>query len=154
MGDKVSVDEAMILVRKVADEVGLTVDQTSGFWKIAGPNRHLIYIQKSKKLGTINTTLPLPPGEPGTRGLQKPNGSVTCHIEPELVHLERFLRMLSDGAVDKFEVRHPKPFAATKAPEPRRPKAVRHASRSAVSAGACTATAAARGRSRPCAARS
>ena len=124
MGDKITVDEAMLLVRKIADEVGLTVDQTSGFWKIVGPNSHLIYIQKSKKLGTINTTLPLPAGEPGTKGLQKPNGSITCHIEPELVHLERFLRMLADKEVGKFEVRHPKPFAATKAPEPRRPKAV------------------------------
>ncbi len=113
----------MKLVTKVSEEIGLLNTETSGFFKISGSSKHLIYIQKSRKLGLINTTLPLPVGEPGTRGLKKPNGSIVCHVEPDLMHLERFLRMLADAGTVKHEQNKPRPFAPSKPPV-RRPNPV------------------------------
>lgn len=117
----VTLDEARMLVDRIAQEHGLLVGSTKAFLKVEGPtNKHRIYIQLTKKLGRIDTTLPLPAGEPGTRGLESPNGSVTCHIEPDLAHLERFLLMLADGSVGSLVTNKPRPFAPSKAPA-RRP---------------------------------
>lgn len=124
MGD-ILTEDAMLLVNRLAPELGLLVTDTAGFHKVVSSStKHYIYIQKSRKLGVINTSLPLPKDEPGTKPLTKDNGSVTCHIVPELEHLERFLRMLSAPETPPFKAVKNRPFAVTKPPAPRQPKPV------------------------------
>lgn len=127
----VTAEMARALVDRIAQEKGLLVNETSGFLKVQGPtNKHRIYIQKSKMLKRIDCTLPVGTfdasgvGDPGTLPLSAPNGSITCHIVPELAHLERFLLMLADGNMGTQVPNKPRPFAANKVPARRQPRAV------------------------------
>jgi hypothetical protein len=124
----ITIEVAQGLIDKVAQELGLLVTPTTGFIKVQGPtNKHRIYVQRARTLGRIDTTLPNTnaDGTPvqGTRGLNAPNGSVTCHIEPTLEWLEFHLRRLGDGSLGTQVPNKPRPFAATKQPA-RKPKAV------------------------------
>ncbi len=121
-------EQARGLIDSVAKELGLLVADTSGFVKIQGPgNRHRIYVQRSQTLGRIDCTLPTvnADGTPveGCKGLEAPNGSVTCHLDPTLENLEFHLRRLADGTLATQVPNKPRPGAFTKAPA-RKPKAV------------------------------
>lgn len=121
----VTQEQARALVDKVAQELGLLVSDTSGFIKVQGPtNKHRIYIQKSRTLNRIDTTLMLAADDPAFKPLAAPNGGVQSHIQPDLEQLERTLRMLGDANLGTQVSNKPRPFAATKAPAARRPKPV------------------------------
>ena len=124
MGE-VLTEDAMKLVNGLAQELGLLVTDTAGFHKlVSSATKHYIYIQKSRKLGVINCSLDVPKDEPGTKPLTKDNGSVRFQIVPELEHLERFLRLLSDPATPPFKAAKNRPFAVTKPPALRQPRPV------------------------------
>lgn len=121
----VTQEQARAVIDRVAQEVGLLVAETSGFVKVQGPtNKHRIYVQRSRTLNRVDTTLPIPADDPCYKGLAAPNGSISCHIQPDLEQLERALRMLADPAFGTQVPNKPRPFAATKAPAARRPKPV------------------------------
>ena len=124
----ITIEQARSKIDSVAQELGLLVAETSGFIKVQGPtNRHRIYVQRSRSLGRIDTTLPSADADgapmPGTKGLSAPNGSVTCHVEPTLEWLEFHLRRLGDASLGTQVPNKPRPFAATKQPA-RKPKAM------------------------------
>lgn len=119
----VTQEQARAVIDRVAQEIGLLVVETSGFVKVQGPtNKHRVYVQRSRTLNRIDTTLPIPADDAAYKGLAAPNGSISCHIQPDLVQLERALRMLADPAFGTQVPNKPRPFAATKAPAARRPK--------------------------------
>jgi hypothetical protein len=121
----VTQEQARAVIDRVAQEVGLLVAETSGFVKVQGPtNKHRIYVQRSRTLNRIDTTLPIPADDLAYKGLAAPNGSISCHVQPDLEQLERALRMLADPAFSTQVPNKPRPFAATKAPAARRPKPV------------------------------
>ncbi len=116
-------EQARAVIDRVAQEIGLLVSNTSGFVKILSPsNKHRIYVQLSRTLNRIDTTLPIPTDDPAHKPLSAPNGSVTCHITPDLEQLERALRMMIDPALSTQVPNKPRPFAASKAPAARKPK--------------------------------
>jgi hypothetical protein len=118
-------EQARGLVDRIAQELGLLVAEKSGFVKVEGPtNKHRVYVQRSKTLGRIDTTLPLSVDDEMYEGLKGPLGSITCHIKPTLEYLERALRMLGDGAMSTQVINRPRPFAANKGPNRRTPKAI------------------------------
>lgn len=120
----ITLEQAQLVIDKVKDELGLLVAHTGNFIKVQGPsNRHRIYVQKSRSLNRIDFTIELPPDDPAYRQLTSPNGSIRCHIAPDLVQLERCLRMLGDASLGTQVPNKPRPFAATKQPA-RKPKAV------------------------------
>lgn len=120
-----SLEQARAVIDRVAAELGLLVAETSGFVKVQGPStRHRIYVQRSRVLNRIDTTLPIAADDPAYAPLSSPNGSIVCHIRPDLAQLERCLRMLADTAIATQVPNKPRPFAATKAPPSRRPEAV------------------------------
>lgn len=109
-------ESARAVIDRVAQELGLLLTPKGQFLKIEGPtNKQRIYVQQSKMLGRIDTTLDVL-GQPGTIQLSTPNGSIRCHIEPTLEYLESFLRMLGDSSVEKQVINKPRPFGATKQP--------------------------------------
>lgn len=119
----VTLEQVQAVVDRVAQELGLLVNPTSGFIKVQGPgNKHRVYIQKSRTLNRIDTTLPIPSDSPAYKSLSAPNGSIVCHVQPTLEHLESALRMLADSSLSTQTPNKPRPFAATKAPAPRKPK--------------------------------
>lgn len=119
----VTLEQAQVVIDRVAQEVGLLVNQTTGFIKIQGPsNKHRVYVQKSRKLNRIDTTLPIPSDSPMYKPLSAPNGAIVCNVQPTLEHLEAALRMLADSTLSVQTSNKPRPFAATKAPTPRKPK--------------------------------
>lgn len=121
----IEMSQALAVIDRVAQELGLVVSDTSFGKKIQGPsNKHRLYVQKGRFLGRIDTTVDLGPEDPAYVQLTAPNGSVKCHVRPDLGELERCLRMLGDGALATQVSNKPRPFAATKAPPVRRPKAV------------------------------
>lgn len=122
-------EDAKSLIDRVCAEVGNRTVQLAQFLKIENPTtKQRIVVKYGKTLGQIDTTLPVS-GQPGTYGLSKPNGSITCHIEPSLDALERFIRMLADPATAHQVTNRPKPFAFVKGPAPRTPaSAVQQAS--------------------------
>lgn len=121
----VTQEQARAVIDRVAQELGLLVAETSGFIKVQGPtNKHRVYVQRSRTLNRIDTTLPLPTDDPAYKGLAAPNGSISCHVQPDLEQLERALRMLADSSVGTQVPNKPRPFAAVKAPAARRPKPV------------------------------
>lgn len=121
----IEMGQALALLDRVAQELGLLVGDTSFGKKIEGPtNKHRMYIQKGRFLGRIDTTVDLGPDDPAYVQLTAPNGSVKCHVKPDLGELERCLRMLGDSSMGTQVPNKPRPFAATKAPPVRRPKAV------------------------------
>jgi hypothetical protein len=121
----VTQEQARAVIDRVAQEVGLLVAETSGFVKVQGPtNKHRIYVQRSRTLNRIDTTLPFASDDPAYKALPAPNGSVTCQIQPSLENLERGLRMLADASLGTQVPNKPRPFAATKAPARRVPKPV------------------------------
>lgn len=127
MADKsdITFEAAKLVIDRVTGELGLLVSETSGFLKVQGPTtKHRIYVQKSRNLGRIDTTVPLATDDPAYRALSSPNGSIASHVTPDLTQLERVLRMLADGSLGVQVPNKPRPFAATKAPAARRPKAV------------------------------
>lgn len=120
----VTIEQAQAVIDRVAQELGLLQKPTSGFLKVEGPtNKHRVYVQKSRSLGRIDCTIDLPTDDPAYKQLSAPNGSVKCHVVPDLVQLERVLRMLGDSNLGVQVPNKPRPFAATKQP-PRKPKAV------------------------------
>lgn len=120
----ITLEQAQGTIDKVAKELGLIVGGTATFIKVEGPtNKHRIYVQKSRSLGRIDFTIDLPTDDPAYKQLGAPNGSIRCHIVPDLEQLERCLRMLGDSALGKQVPNKPRPFAATKQPI-RKPKAI------------------------------
>lgn len=120
----VTIEQAQAVIDRVAQEIGLLVSNTSGFIKVQGPtNKHRIYIQKSRSLGRIDFTVDLASDDPAYKQLTAPNGSVKCHVVPDLTQLERCLRMLGDSSLGTQVPNKPRPFAPTKQPA-RKPKAV------------------------------
>lgn len=120
----ITLEQAQAVIDRVAQELGLLVSPTSAFIKVQGPtNKHRIYVQKSRHLNRIDFTVDLPTDDPAYVQLTAPNGSVRCHIKPDLEQLERCLRMLGDGTIGTQVPNKPRPFAATKQPA-RKPKAV------------------------------
>ncbi len=121
----VEIEQAHALIERVAQELGLLVSDTAFGKKVQGPgNKHRLYVQRGRFLGRIDFTIPLDPADPAYVQLKDPNGSIRCHVTPDLTQLERCLRMLGDGALDTQVPNKPRPFAASKAPSPRRPKAI------------------------------
>ena len=121
----VTQEQARALIDRVSQEIGLLVADTSGFIKVQGPaNKHRLYVQKSRTLNRIETTVPLATDDPAYVQLPAPNGSVACKVLPTLEHLERVLRMLGDASLSTQVPNKPRPFAATKAPPARKPKPV------------------------------
>lgn len=119
----VTLEQAQATIDRVAQEVGLLVNHTSGFIKIQGPsNKHRVYVQKSRTLNRIDTTITLAADDPAYKPLSNPNGSIASHVQPNLEQLERVLRMLADSTLSTQTPNKPRPFAATKAPAPRKPK--------------------------------
>lgn len=119
----VTQEQARAVIDRVAQELGLLVADTSGFIKVQGPsNKHRIYVQKSRTLNRIDTTLVLPTDDPAYKALSAPNGSISSHVTPDLEQLERVLRMLGDSSLTTQVANKPRPFAATKAPAARKPK--------------------------------
>lgn len=117
---EVSVEKAMEFVRSHPAAASVNIKEISAFWKVISTvNGHHIYIKKGGRLGQIDTNLPIK-GEPGTRPLNSSNGSITCHIEPDLEHLGRFLGMLADGSLGKHKKNTPRPFRTPAAPRPPR----------------------------------
>lgn len=120
----IRIEQANAVIDRVAQELGLLVSDTSFGKKIEGPaNKHRMYVQRGQFLGRIDFTVPLELDDPAYIQLGAPNGSVKCHVRPDLVQLERCLRMLASTELSKQVPNKPRPFAATKAPAPRRPKA-------------------------------
>lgn len=120
----ITIEQAQAVIDRVAQELGLLVAPTAGFIKIQGPtNKQRIYVQKARHLGRIDCTIDLPTDDPAYKQLSAPNGSVRCHVVPDLEQLERVLRMLGDSNLPTQVPNKPRPFAATKQP-PRKPKAV------------------------------
>ncbi len=118
-------EQARALIDRVAQELGLLVGETSGFIKVQGPtNKHRIYVQRSRTLNRIDITIAIPTDDPAYKPLSAPNGSVACHVVPDLEQLERALRMLADASIGTQVPNKPRPFAATKAPAARKPKPV------------------------------
>lgn len=104
------------MIDRVAQELGLILSKKGPYLKVEGPsNKHRIYVMESKFLGRIDTTLDVL-GQPGTTQLNQPNGSIRCHIEPNLEHLETFLRMLGDSSLGKQVPNKHRPFGAVKQP--------------------------------------
>lgn len=121
----IEMSQALAVIDRVSQELGLLVSDTSFGKKVEGPtNRHRMYVQKGQRLGRIDITVDLGPDDPAYVQLTAPNGSVRCHVKPDLEQLERCLRMLGDGAITTQVPNKPRPFAATKAPLVRQPKAV------------------------------
>jgi hypothetical protein len=119
----VTQEQARAVIDRVSQELGLLVADTTGFIKVQGPtNKHRIYVQKSRTLNRIDTTVVLPTDDPAYRALQAPNGSIISHVTPDLEQLERVLRMLGDASLGTQTPNKPRPFAATKAPAARKPK--------------------------------
>lgn len=119
----VTQEQARTVIDRVAQELGLLVTDTSGFIKVQGPtSKHRIYVQRSRTLNRVDTTLPIPADDPAYKGLSAPNGSIACHVQPDLAQLERALRMLADPAFGTQVPNKPRPFAANKAPAARKPK--------------------------------
>lgn len=119
----VTLEQARVVIDRVAQAKGLLVNETSGFVKVQGPgNKHRVYVQRSKTLNRIDTTLQIPVDDPAYRPLTALNGSIHCHVTPDLEQLERVLDMLADPAQSTQVPNKPRPFAATKAPAPRKPK--------------------------------
>jgi hypothetical protein len=120
----ITLEQAQVVVDRVAKELGLLVKETSGFLKVEGPtNKHRVYIQRSRTLNRIDFTVDLPTDDPMYKQLGAPNGSVRCHVLPSLENLERALRMLGDSSLETQVPNKPRPFAASKAPV-RRPKPI------------------------------
>ena len=121
----IRIEQAHAVIERVAQELGLLVGDTSFGKKIQGPsNKHRIYVQKGQCLGRIDTTLPLEQDDPAYVQLNAPNGSIRCHVRPDLEQLERCLRMLAESSLETQVPNKPRPFAASKAPGARRPKAM------------------------------
>lgn len=117
-------NQARVLIDRICAELGFHTSEKSAFLKIECPStRHRMYVSMSKTLGHIDTTLPVK-GEPGTYPLSKHNGSITCHIEPDLESLERYMRMLADGSMGKQTINRPRPMAIVRGPAARAPKPV------------------------------
>lgn len=121
----VRMEQAQAVLDRVAQELGLLVSDTSFGKKVQGPsNKHRMYVQKGQFLGRIDISVPLELDDPAYVQLSAPNGSIKCHVKPDLVQFERALRMLGDTTLDTQVPNKPRPFAATKAPLGRKPKAV------------------------------
>jgi hypothetical protein len=121
----ITLEQARAVIDRVAQELGLLVKDTTGFIKIQGPaNKHRVYVQRSIKMNRIDTTLAIPTDDPAYKPLTAPNGSVSCHVVPDLEQLERALRMLADDSIGTQVPNKPRPFAATKATPARKPKPV------------------------------
>lgn len=119
----VTQEQARTMIDRVAQELGLLVADTSGFIKVQGAtSKHRIYVQRSRTLNRVDTTLPIPADDPAYKGLSAPNGSIACHVQPDLVQLERALRMLADPAFGTQTPNKPRPFAGSKAPAARKPQ--------------------------------
>lgn len=120
----IRIEEAHAVINRVAEELGLLVADAGFGKKIQGPaNKHRLYVQKGQFLGRIDFTVPLEPNDPAYIQLAAPNGSVRCHVTPDLEQLERCLRMLGDDSLGTQVPNKPRPFAPTKS-SGRRPKAV------------------------------
>jgi len=115
----VTFEQALALIERVSQELGLIVAETGGFKKITGPtNKHRIYVQKSRTLNRIDFTVELPTDDPMYRQPNGPNGAIKCHIVPTLENLERGLRMLGDASLTVQVSNKPRPFAPTRKPKP------------------------------------
>lgn len=115
--------EAKALIDKICAELGYHQEPKSNFLKIESPvTKHRTYVQMSKNLSRIDTTLEIK-GEEGTYPLEKHNGSIKCHLDPTLENLERRLRMMADiETVGTQVVNRPRPMQIVRGPAPRVPR--------------------------------
>jgi len=122
----IEMTDALALIDRLAGPLGLVCDNTKTFGpKVSGPSGHKIHVQKGRFLGRIDTTLPLQPDDPDYVQLSAPNGSIRCHVRPDLSALERCLRMLADpGTETHAPARPPGPYSRPKPPPARRPRAI------------------------------
>ncbi len=119
----VTQEQMLVLADRLCQELGIHRKDTAGFFQFIGPTtKHRLYVQKSQTLNRIDFTIDLPSDDPMYKQLGTPNGSIKCHIVPTLENVERALRMLVDTSVGTQVPNKPRPFAATKAPAPRKPK--------------------------------
>lgn len=123
--------EAMDLVSRIAQELGLLADgenAVKAFYKIEGATtKQKIYIQRSKRLGRIDSTLErtLPDGTeaPGVIPLSAHNGKIRYHVQPTLRMLELHLRRLADPAEGSQDTKRARPFMPAPPRKPEVPKA-------------------------------
>lgn len=116
----ITIEQALIVVERVVNELGLLFSGTGkGFYQIVGPEtKHKIYVQKSRSLGRIDTSMDLDADAVDSSGakfrmeLKNGNGSIKCHIAPTLENLERGLRMLANAEIGTHVMNRPRPFAA------------------------------------------
>ena len=128
---EVMFEDTMTFLNRVCQELNLRLEETSQFIKITGSTGHRVYVQKSKVLRRIDTTLPkdLLSAE-DIVSLKEPLGAITCHIAPSIDALERVLKTLPTAAKlvstknRPFEVKPRKvkplmqPLAVVSAPPP------------------------------------
>ena len=127
----ITIEQALLVVDRVVNELGLIFSAAGkGFYQVVGPTtKHKVYIQKTRTLGRIDTSIDLDKdltgavGEPLRYELKNGNGSIKCHVSPSLENLERVLRMLGDAEIGTHVMNRPRPFTPTKAPE-RKPRPV------------------------------
>ncbi len=80
-----------------AISLGLEVKDQKGFIKYSNNKTgHKMYVAKqSKGVTRVETTLPIL-GQDGTHALTKPNGRITCTVDPDLSTIESILLILAD----------------------------------------------------------
>lgn len=121
---EVTIEEARILITRVAEETGLIVSDNKGFIKVISPGTgHKVYVSKTGTLGRIDCSLDLPAEEEGKEvlrlPLKAPNGAIKCHVKPTLEALEQAMRLMANPDTEKREVNRPRPFAANQVHRPR-----------------------------------
>ncbi len=104
--------EAFIAAIKAhASALGLGYKDQKGFAQFFNAETgHKLYVAKQGRAVTrVETTLPIL-GQEGTHKLEKPNGKITCTIDPDLALIEGVLLQLADSAVGKIRapLRQPK----------------------------------------------
>ena len=119
-----TIEQALVVIDRMVSELGLLYnDKGKGFYQVTGTvTKHKIYVQKSRLLRRIDTSLDLAKdlldsaGEQVRVELKSDNGAIKCHVAPSLENLERVLRMLADSTITAHVKNQPRPFAVTKQP--------------------------------------
>lgn len=80
-----------------AEALGLSTKDQSQFFQVFNPNTGMkLYISKSDKAVTrIDTTLPAAALPGISYDLDKPNGRIECHVNPDLAAMETALSVLA-----------------------------------------------------------
>lgn len=96
-----------------AQALGLGVEEQRGFVKVtSATNGHKIYLSKgARAVKRVDTSLPVL-GQAGTLPLEKPNGKIECHLQPDLEVVSGFLAMMADENTPKIRTAKRAPKAA------------------------------------------